>query len=156
MARAKKTHCVRGHEIAVVGRNSRGRCRECQRTENRRYNAGEARRGSRRTASLRYAHTEAGRFSILKAQSRLRGIDFRMSLDEWRSRVIGAFCHYGEIAGTTCSMPPTGGGLDRKDPSGAYDSSNVVPCCHLHNSQKGKQSYEFYVAKLIARRERAA
>lgn len=31
----RKTHCVRGHEIAVVGRDTCGRCRECKRRQGR-------------------------------------------------------------------------------------------------------------------------
>jgi hypothetical protein len=35
---ATKTHCPRGHDISVVGRNkSNGRCAECQRIHSREY-----------------------------------------------------------------------------------------------------------------------
>lgn len=37
---ATKTHCPRGHDIAIVGRvRSNGRCNECQRIGSREYKA---------------------------------------------------------------------------------------------------------------------
>lgn len=37
MAAPKKTHCNKGHVIAVVGRYPDGKCRECDRQRYRRY-----------------------------------------------------------------------------------------------------------------------
>lgn len=171
--------CKNKHVLAEVGgRDAHGNCRECQREAQRRYaatpagreaqrrrDATPAKREARRRwkatpagreAKRRWNATHAGRYALLVAHAAERGIEVRLSFDEWRSLVIGASCHYGAISGESCSMPTTGGGLDRKDSSGAYEPGNVVACCKYHNGLKGCQSYDAYVAKLIARRERAA
>lgn len=70
------------------------------------------------------------RYAALLHAAKVRGIEVRLTLDEYR-QVTASDCFY-------CGgdLPFAGYGLDRKDPSGSYTVDNVVPCCKVCNRIK--------------------
>lgn len=89
----------------------------------RRRNPSKA-RGYNRTLRSRYAH--------LRAKARGRGVELKLSFDEYALIVADAKCAY-------CSGPlsETGHGLDRLDNLKEYEKDNVAPCCYGCNFRKG-------------------
>lgn len=93
------------------------------------------------------------RYAALLHAAKARGIEVRLTLDEYR-QVTASDCFY-------CGgdLPFAGYGLDRKDPSGAYTLDNVVPCCKVCNRIKtdllDARTMSGVKGQLAARRVRA-
>lgn len=82
---------------------------------------------------MAYEQTVRGRFRKAKSQAKKRGIDFKLSLDQYRAVISQGVCDY-------CDGPlnRSGSGLDRVDNARPYTAENVVPCCGPCNSIKGE------------------
>jgi hypothetical protein len=80
----------------------------------------------------RHARKMQSLFAAACSQAKARGIDWRLTLDEYSTLRTGASCHY-------CLSPlnKTGSALDRLDPTIGYVMGNVVPCCSWCNTVKG-------------------
>jgi hypothetical protein len=89
-------------------------------------------RSSGRTRGFKEIREELARlrYAALLHAAKARGIEVRLTLDEYR-QVTANDCFY-------CGgdLPFAGYGLDRKDPTGAYALENVVPCCKVCNRIK--------------------
>ena len=75
----------------------------------------------------------SGRFSWSKYRAKSRGLLWDLTLEQY-AVLISQPCHYGD---GNHPLNPTGVGLDRLDNQRGYEIGNVVPCCGLHNFQKG-------------------
>ncbi|MCK5608074.1 hypothetical protein KAR91_39705 [Candidatus Pacearchaeota archaeon] len=92
----------------------------------------------------RYQQTQKGRFVAYSSHAKARGIDFKLSFDEfiiyWQNR-----CHYcGDTIETI--------GLDRLDSSIGYELENVVSCCgdcNYMKLQKSKAVFIEYCRKIL-------
>jgi hypothetical protein len=84
----------------------------------------------------------SARFARLRLKAKYRGIPIDLTRAQWEALIVQP-CHY-------CGGPlaPTGYGLDRKDPLGAYTLLNVVPCCQACNRRKKNQPYELAAARI--------
>jgi hypothetical protein len=85
-----------------------------------------------------------------RAAAEQRGIEWRLSEDEFRTLVTGN-CYYCGVVPKQISGQSTVGrfiynGVDRLNNSGGYVPGNVVSCCGTHNQMKGTMSYEQFVA----------
>lgn len=79
-----------------------------------------------------FARTIKGRYTRLKAAAKVRGLELRISFEEYQRLVSGSTCEY-----CSNSLPETGGGLDRVNWKTGYTLENVVPCCKSCNDKKG-------------------
>jgi hypothetical protein len=100
------------YQISAAGR---GTCRSCNNTRRRKRRKNEG-----------YRITE--RLSKLRNGAKKRGIHVSLSIDQYRSMVEGASCHYCGFP-----LPKLGGGLDRIDNCIGYSKDNCVPCCFVCN-----------------------
>jgi 5-methylcytosine-specific restriction endonuclease McrA len=97
----------------------------------------------------RKAERQIGRrYSKLKAHAKDRKITFDLNEKQYVFLTSGGLCIYcGQ------SLPPVGGGLDRKNSYLGYSAENCVPCCKVCNRIRGKDdiSYSdmFEVVKLL-------
>ena len=94
-----------------------------------------------------YRRKDGSRFAGGKASARVRNIEWKLTIQQWRTLVLDQKCHY-------CfgSLPEIGIALDRKDNDIGYLIGNVVPCCSECNSIKGyRLSYDemLAVSKLL-------
>lgn len=84
-------------------------------------------------------------YSIVKAGAKYRGIDFKLSVEEFKS-IVTQKCHYcneiysGKYKGRN--------GIDRVDSSKGYVLGNCVPCCKICNTMKGTQEYNQFLNKI--------
>lgn len=77
-------------------------------------------------------------FGRLRAAAKKRGIAVQISKVQYVEIIKNGACHF--CGG---SLPPMGGGLDRRDSSGCYSIENCVPCCTICNLTKSDRfSYE--------------
>lgn len=72
------------------------------------------------------------RYKATALQSRKRGLEFSLSLEDFTRLLSDARCHY--CGG---SLPDVGSGLDRIDNSTGYRIDNVVTCCTVCNLTRG-------------------
>lgn len=92
-------------------------------------------------ANVNFKHGDE-HYSIVKAGAKYRGIDFKLTLDEFKSIVMQK-CHYcnevydGKYKGRN--------GIDRIDSSKGYVLSNCVPCCATCNSMKLDTDYDEFL-----------
>jgi hypothetical protein len=127
--------------------------REEHLTYNRAYRASHKEEARLRQQAYRDAGrdlTPSIRFSRVKSMAPQRGKDFDLTFDQYLQLVHSGACHYcGGV------LPPTGGGLDRKDSSQGYTYDNCVPCCSACNGIRGKDIVSYAemleVAKLLNR-----
>lgn len=86
-------------------------------------------------------------FTLVKQTAKRRKIDFNISESDWLQIAIKD-CHY-------CGSPPSNcissygsfkyNGLDRIDPSKAYNIDNVVPSCRICNRAKSDIPYDDFI-----------
>lgn len=81
------------------------------------------------------------RYTSLKNKAKDRNLPLLISHNEYLSIVECNTCHY--CGGT---LPRVGYGLDRKNSKLGYIIDNVVPCCSIHNDEKGGLDYDEYQA----------
>lgn len=72
------------------------------------------------------------RFSRARSAAKRRGKTWELTVDQYKL-LISKPCFYGKDH--PCAT--TGSGLDRLNNKIGYTIINVVPCCGLHNTQKG-------------------
>jgi hypothetical protein len=102
--------------------SSRNRCAECMRIQRR------ARTARGEIISL------ATRYKGVKWQANRRGLEFTITLEEYKL-LVSRPCVYA--SNSTGTSPNSGRiGLDRIDNSKGYISGNVQPCCGRHNLLK--------------------
>lgn len=93
-------------------------------------------------------------FQAYKYSAKRRGRPWQLPFEEFIA-LIGLPCHYCGLTQTSTLTLTSGhalkyNGVDRKDSSIGYVSSNIVPCCFRCNRAKGTSSYEEFVAYLNA------
>jgi hypothetical protein len=74
----------------------------------------------------------SGYLASLRSTAKKRGIPVSLTLTDMLYLRVGRACVY-----CRGSLPTTGGGLDRMDPSRGYHVGNVAPCCYACNTAKG-------------------
>lgn len=81
-------------------------------------------------------------FNKVKYQSKVRGIEFKLSFDEFL-KLSRENCYYCNVAPQERKVHNHGramilvcNGIDRVDSNGNYDSNNTVSCCHQCNISK--------------------
>lgn len=85
-----------------------------------------------RSDGRKYARSLGGRYASLKDQAKRRKIKMLLTLDEYARVIADAQCAY------CCGpLPEAGSGLDRINNHGAYELSNVNPCCADCNYTRG-------------------
>lgn len=93
----------------------------------------------------KYNKTINGRFQQYRAAAKGRGLEFKLSIEDFEY-LMTQFCFYcGE----------NGGGIDRVDSNKGYVSTNVVSCCWRCNDMKGTTPQQDFInkCKLIAERK---
>ena len=87
-----------------------------------------------------YKQSVSARFGDIKYNSKMREIDFQITLEEFRDSYYEKPCAYcGDIAR----------GIDRIDSSGSYVVENCTPCCGICNSMKGNLSVKEFEEKIL-------
>ena len=100
--------------------SSRNRCAECMKIQ-------------RRARFARQGESLGSRYANAKWQANRRGLEFTITLDEYK-RLVSQPCVY---AYSTTGAGDIGLiGLDRKDNTIGYTSENSQPCCANHNRIK--------------------
>lgn len=79
----------------------------------------------------KYSRTDKGRYFRLKTQTKLRGLELNISLEQYCELMLTKECYYCGGA-----LNNTGSGLDRIDSSKGYSLDNVVKCCKICNQMK--------------------
>jgi hypothetical protein len=79
-------------------------------------------------AVLERYRTPKGRFKSYKSDAKSRGLDFKITFDDFMT-FWGKECFY-------CGDGITGIGMDRKDNAVGYEMSNIVACCRKCNTAK--------------------
>ena len=99
-------------------------------------------------ASRRYDQSPKGKYRRYKSCARQRGIEFKLSFEEFVS-LWGGECHY-------CGYKIFTIGLDRVLNSDGYSLSTVVRCCEICNRIKSDLTQErfFEIIGNIAARHR--
>jgi len=84
-------------------------------------------------------------FNVYKRQAKSRGIQFSLSIEEFKS-VVFEPCHYcGELPTIDCySMLRNG--IDRINSDEGYTVDNCVPCCKICNVAKSNTTQEEFFA----------
>ena len=72
-----------------------------------------------------------------RASAKQRGIEWKLTFDEFSDVVLG-ICHY-------CGL--IGGSVDRKDSMGPYSIENVLSCCPTCNRMKSIYTYDIFLEK---------
>ena len=89
--------------------------------------------------------TPSGRYSEKRKDAKKRGLDFKLTLEDFHD-FYKTPCHYcGDDIGSVH--------LDRKDSSKGYVIDNVVSCCHRCNIHKSVKSYEEFLKVLECKNE---
>lgn len=89
-----------------------------------------------RSYKNQYTKTSNGRYISYKASANVRGHSFELQKEEFVSLITGD-CHY-------CGKKESNG-IDRKDSSIGYTTSNAVPCCKTCNYMKGTLKYDDFL-----------
>lgn len=87
--------------------------------------------------SKKYAQTLKGKFISYKVNARIRGIDFKLTMEDFSSfwQKNCAYCNdYIETIG-----------LDRIDNKRGYDINNIISCCRLCNFMKKSLSTKVFL-----------
>ena len=84
----------------------------------------------RRARVSKHRHTIKGKYSGLKCQAKVRGLEFTIPFVEY-IQLMNKPCIWCGI-----SLPTTGGSLDRINSELGYTLENVVPCCPQCNLAK--------------------
>lgn len=100
---------------ALDGHQSR--CKECLNS-------------ARRNRYVRDGPSPRDLYSVVRGNACRKGIPFELSFEDF-IRLIAQPCIYG--GGT---RPAFNIGVDRKNPTGAYELNNLVPSCWRHNEFK--------------------
>jgi hypothetical protein len=96
------------------------------------------------TVNREWKKRPENRIKIAQRSARDRGLEWSISLDEFRS-LVSLPCHY--CSGST---EGTGAGLDRIDNSLGYSVSNVLPCCTACNKIRGEAMSVYEAERVIA------
>ena len=102
--------------------SDRRRCGQCKKVYNR-------------ARSAVYGYTLGTRYGATRAAARKRGLDFTITLAEYK-HLVSQPCVY-QCTSTSDSGQTLQIGLDRRDSSRGYTIDNVQPCCSRHNNVKG-------------------
>ena len=115
-----------------------------QKSEKRKTRNNELRRLRRSTKEGKekqkeYKQSASGRFRDIRYNSKKRGIDFQITLEEFTDLYYEKQCAYcGDVAR----------GIDRIDGSGHYIVENCAPCCSTCNDLKGILSIKEFDEKI--------
>lgn len=136
---SKQTHCKHGHDIAVVGRNTSGACRECHRASGRAWikrNREYSRINQRKWVA---ANPTRAAWKSYRQSARLRGVNFDMSYHMFATRITQPCFYCGALARPI-------NGLDRRDNNLGYVDENVSACCTICNLAKRNMTEKEFVS----------
>jgi len=125
--------CKKGlHRKTKANTDSRGRCRKCRCLSVKAYRLRHPIVVKRR---VRASHrTTSGRYSALKTQAKLRGLQLKLTFEQY-SKLANKKCFYCGGKLSPCAV-----GLDRIDSSKGYILGNVRTCCKACNLAKNSLS----------------
>ena len=89
-----------------------------------------------------YYRTSEGRYVTLKKDAKHRGINFFLTLDEYKEI-------YTDYCGYCGSKVINAAGIDRLDNTKGYEKNNVIPCCKWCNYAKGTWSARAFYEKCL-------
>lgn len=90
-----------------------------------------------------FRETLAGRFSAWKAAAKIRGIPFKLAIEDIANRPL--ICYYTGKPLTFKSKLAETASLDRLDSDEGYTPENVVLCCEGVNTMKTDLSYAQFI-----------
>jgi hypothetical protein len=99
----------------------KAKCKNCELVYNR---------GRKSEPAIPYSLSK--RYSEVLSSAKRRNLIVTITFDEYKILIKDEKCDYCEN-----SLPPFGGGLDRKNNTKSYEIDNVVPCCTECNKLKG-------------------
>lgn len=90
-----------------------------------------------------YKRTLSGKFTNLKTTAAWRGIDMKLTKEQYKSLTKAGKCYYCKD-----TLPEASYGLDRKNPKIGYTVRNSVPCCTICNRMKTVLNYSEFINHL--------
>jgi hypothetical protein len=90
-----------------------------------------------------YKHGEQ-RYSEYRSNARNRGIEFKLSVEEFKN-IVKQPCHYCGGFSSEWNKNSRGNGIDRKNSDIGYIYENCVPCCSKCNFVKNNTPYDKFL-----------